>query len=274
MAPIVEELRVGEPMKKFACLMNLVPFVFALAALILGTAPSFYCETLQITQDDGNDELVLLAGPYTYKLRDGDEDSGWDNYGSFATGRSGGFGVYPECQQYRALERGTGFKYEADHATRAVWVFSILTPLFGILLAAKAVSAATCPGFFGLSKRGSWKCLGYSLVATSVLQGLTLLSQASSLCNNNPFLQYLDYTGSELSGTFPATCQWATGYSLQIAAVALWMLAGGSTFLIPEPVVNYRHPHVEQTVNYTQAADGNIEEARVTVVKGTPVAGQ
>lgn len=256
-----------------SCLQSLVPFVFALAALILGTAPSFYCETLKITQEDGNADLVLLAGPYTYKLSDGG-DSGWSNYGSFATGSSGLFGGYGECQRYGALERNTGFKYEADHATRTVWAFSILTPLLGILLAAKAVSAATCPGFFGLANKGSWKCLGYSLVATSVLQGLTLLSQASSLCDNNPFFQYLDYTGSELTGTFPATCEWATGYSLQIAAVALWALAGGSTFLIDEPVVNYKHPHVEQTVTYTHAPDGNIEEARVTVVKGTPVAGQ
>ena len=115
-----------------------------------------------------------------------------------------------------------------------------LAPLLGFLLLVKAVSAALCPGSdderyrswerrcCGLVHGMSWRCLGCSLVATAVLQGLTLLSRTSSLCDDNPFVQYPGYLSqftsaryAGLSGTFPATCEPAKGYYMQIAAVVL-----------------------------------------------------
>ena len=161
-----------------------------------------------------------------------------------------------ECEQYRKLENGFSiFEFEVDDATRILWAVSILTPILGILLIVKGVSTVTCPVFdegylpcelwlCGLLNMGSWKFMRYSLVTTSVLQGLTLVSLASSLCDNNPFIQRLGYTAQtstwepflELSNAFQnPICEPAKGYFMQIAAVALWALAGAITFWIDEP---------------------------------------
>lgn len=257
MAPIVEETLLGGP-QKTNCVRNFLPFVLGILAIILGTAPSFECETVSLTQIEGNDDLVLLAGPFSYKTK---YASQWPD-SSFSSTR---------CRNYKELERNTGFKYEADSETKTVWSFAVLTPLLGILVILKSFMIATCSASRGSTIGGGWKCMGVFFLLTSVFQGLNLLVDSSSICLDNPALQYLEETNSDLANTFPDSCDLAMGYYLGIVAVVLWALAGLSTFAFPEPVIIHEHPSQEQTVTYTQKADGTVEEARVAIIKGTHV---
>lgn len=259
MAPIVEETLLGGPQKS-TCFRSLIPFILGLLAFLLGTAPNLQCETVSFTQIEGNNDLVLLAGPLSYRTK---SVSDWPDY-SFAS---------KSCRNYRQLEKNTGFKYEADSKTKTVWSFSVLTPLLGVVVLFKALLIGICGKSRGSTFGGGWKAIGVFSLVASVFQGLNLLIDSSSICLDNPALQYLESTNADLADTFPDSCELAMGYSLGIAAVVLWALAGLSTFVIPEPVV-LNHPKQEQTVTYIQKADGTVEEARVAIVKGTPMEGK
>merc|ERR1739848_346243 len=108
------------------------------------------------------------------------------------------------------------------------------------------MGAATCgrstPGFPRAAASGGWKCMGFLFLVTSVFQGLNLLIDTSSICVDNPAIQYLEVTNPDLANTFPDSCDRAMGYTLQIVAVVLWALAGLATFVIPEPEVVHEQP--------------------------------
>lgn len=244
-------------MTKSSCFRNFVPFLLAVFAIILGTAPNLHCETVSFTQAEGNDGLVLMSGPLSYRTK---KSSEWPD-STFAS---------QSCQQFRTFERNSaGFRYDADPKTKTSWSFAILTPLLGAFLVLKAFFAATCgrglPGFGGGPAKGGWKCMGVFFLVTSAFQGLTLLIDTSSICYDNPALQYLEVTNPDLADTFPDSCDRATGYFLQIVAVVLWAMAGLSTFVIPEPEIVHKHPQQQQTVTYTQKLDGTVEEELVVV---------
>lgn len=141
-----------------------------------------------------------------------------------------------------------------------------MTPIIGGLLIVVA-----CLGPCRTVSPTRWKCLGYLFVFLTIFQGLTLLVEASSICRNNPVLQYLAFSAPELAETFPETCEWATGYGLNIASVICWFLAGAFAIMGPSPVVDPNEEPQEQTVTYTQNPDGTIQETNVAVVKGKPV---
>jgi len=263
MAPIVEENQLtGQRMTKSSCIRNFVPLTFAVFAIILGTAPNLQCETVSFTQTEGNDGLVLLTGPLSYRTRTPNE---WPD-STFAS---------TSCRQFRTFEKSNSFRYDTDAKTKTVWSFAILTPLLGACLIVKAFFSATCgrspPGFRGAGANGGWKCMGFFFLVTSAFQGLNLLIDTSSICVDNPAMQYLETTNPDLANTFPDSCDRAMGYTLQIVAVVLWALAGLATFVIPEPEIVHEHPQREQTVTYTQKPDGTIVEAHVVAVEGTPV---
>ena len=113
--------------------------------------------------------------------------------------------------------------------------------------------------------------MGFFFLLTSALQGLNLLIDTSSICTDNPAIQYLEVTNPDLANTFPDSCDRADGYAMQIVAVALWALAGLATLVIPEPEVVHAHPQQQQTATYTQKPDGTVEEAVVVAVEGNPV---
>jgi len=246
-----------------SCLKPFIPFIIAIAAIILGTAPSLTCETIQFTQVEGNDDMILLAGALSFRARGGDENNPLLMEDIVSTA----FLYAPRiCQNYRSLKKDSDFKYTVDSETRTVWAFAILTPLLGGALIIKAFFAAICAG----SSKG-WKYMGFGFLLTSIFQGLTLLIETSSLCFDNPALQYLETTNEDLASTFPESCDWGMGFYLQIAAVVLWALAGFTTVLMKEPVVVHEYPVQNQTVTYTQKPDGTVEEAKVTIVKGATV---
>ncbi|KAL3918470.1 MAG: hypothetical protein SGILL_004219 [Bacillariaceae sp.] len=221
--------------------------------MIMGCAANYFCETVKFPQEAGNDDLTLFVSPWNYRTK-----GAWtvDNT-TF---------IYTTCRSYGALENDFGFGYSVDALTRTVWSFSIMTPIIGGLLI-----FAACLGPCTTVNPSRWKCIGIVFVLLTIFQGLTLLVEASSICRDNPVLQYLASAAPELAETFPDTCEWATGFGLNIASVICWFLAGAFAILGPSPVVDPNEEPQEQTVTYTQNADGTIQETNVAVVKGKPV---
>jgi len=241
--------------KKYQSLLkSSITLCFAIAALILGTAVNLECQTFRLTQSEGNDGLVLLVGLLTYRTR-GEE---WNNLL---------FEPSPSCQHYRTLEQNTGFEYTVDSKTRTAWAFSIIAPIVGALLIV-ILFFVKC----GCRQVRSQLCIGICLLLTCLFQGLVLLMKDSSICNDNPALQYLEANDSELASTFPATCEVDAGYNYMIASTVLWALAGLSELFIKTPPLSREHERQDQTVTYVQNKDGTVEEAHVTIVKGAPVA--
>eukprot|EP00529_Nitzschia_sp_RCC80_P028280 CAMPEP_0113485164 /NCGR_PEP_ID=MMETSP0014_2-20120614/24342_1 /TAXON_ID=2857 /ORGANISM="Nitzschia sp." /LENGTH=267 /DNA_ID=CAMNT_0000378801 /DNA_START=87 /DNA_END=890 /DNA_ORIENTATION=+ /assembly_acc=CAM_ASM_000159 len=241
---------------KMGCLKAFLPGTLGVCAIVLGTAANVFCETIKFTQNPGHDDLTLYAGPFSYRTKGQSE---WPDGSTY---------IYTTCRYYGYLEDNYGFNYYVDATTKAVWSFAIMTPILGAFYILCAC-LAPCVTNIGESR---WKSLGCLLITLSIFQGITLMVQSSSICNNNPTLQYInsvDPTG-ELAGTFPTTCEWATGYTLNIIAVVLWFLAGASCYVFPAPIVHAERPVQEQTVTYQQNPDGTVAETNV-VIQGKPV---
>lgn len=251
MNPTVQETQLdGQQMTKLSCFQSFLPSIFAVGAIILGTGANFYCETIKFPQVPGNNDLTLYAGPWTYRTTESVE---W-NDSTFA---------YQTCRSYENL----GYDYTADAETKTVWSFSIMTPIFGGILIVGACLGPVCG-----SSASRWKCMGALFLLLSIFQGITLLVESSSICYDNPAIQYLEVNNPDLAQTLPETCEWAIGFKVNIASVILWILAGVCALVFPPPLVIREHPHQEQTVTYTQnAIDGTVQENHIAVIKGTPV---
>jgi hypothetical protein len=235
------------------CAIFYLPAFFATVAIILGTAANFVCETVKFEQEPGNADVTLYASPWNFRT-----------IGTMEI--NGQVYAYSTCEYYSNLGDELGLGFSVDAKTRTVWAFSIMTPILGgfLLLAA-------CLGPCRTVSPSAWKCLGYFLIFISVFQGLTLLVKSSSICTNNPLRQFLEAGANDLADTFPETCEWATGYILNIVAVVCWILGGVLAITCPSPEVYPEEPPQQQTVTYTQNADGTVSETNVTVVKGTAV---
>lgn len=251
MSPTVEQIQVEgqQRMTKLSCILSFLPSIFAIGAIILGTGANAYCESVKFPQIQGNEDLVLFAGPWMYRTTNSYE---WNN-GTF---------VHVTCQKYDYL----GFDYTVDAKTKTVRAFAIMTPVVGVLCIILAC-LGPCVG----RAAARWKCMGATFILLSVFQGITLLIASSSICYDNPVLQFLEADNPDLAQTIPEKCEWGTGFKVNIAAVVLWFLSGACTFVVPAPLLMHEHTHQEQTVTYTQNPDGTVSENHVTIIKGTPV---
>mmetsp|Transcript_59513 Transcript_59513/g.66617 ORF Transcript_59513/g.66617 Transcript_59513/m.66617 type:complete len:260 (+) Transcript_59513:220-999(+) len=259
MPPTVQETEIEGQQRttKLSYIQSFLPSIFGTSAIILGTGANAYCETVKFSQVQGNNDLVLYAGPWSYRTTESYE---WQD-SMFA---------YQSCRNYDNLKNNLGFDYTVDATTKTVWAFSIITPLFGSLLVF-GVCLGSCFGSPTLRKK--WKCMGAMFVLVSIFQGMTLLIESSSICYNNPAVHYLEMNNPELAATLPEKCEWAIGFKVNIAAVVLWILAGVCALSFPPQLVIHEHTHQEQTVTYTQNdIDGTVQENHITIIKGTPVA--
>jgi len=233
-----------------------IPVLLAVVALIIGTAPSFHCETLKFTQVENDIGHLLLVGPYSYRTKYAKE---WSDQ-TFAA---------QTCRNYN--RNGLEFDFEKDATTQTVWAFSIMTPIIGALIICKQFMDLTCTGVYGYGGKSRYGCIGYSYFFTAIFQGIILLIDKSSICFDNPALQYLEANNPDLAGTLSDECEPTTGYVLQAISVALWILAGLLTLYFKEITFVHEESRQEQTVTYTQKADGAAQETDVAVVKGAQV---
>jgi hypothetical protein len=213
-----------------------------------------YCETFKFPQEVDAGGGTLYAGVFNYRTKDyfSTDVNTW---------------VYTTCRSYSYLDKELGFDYDIDSKTRTAMAFSIMAPVIGgiTLVFAYVVPCLTIA-------ESQWKCIGITFALAGLFQGIALLVQNSSVCLDNPVLQYLESNNPDARETFGDECEWGPGYKLSIAAVVFWFVAGLSTFVLPAPVVSRSEPVQTQTVTYQQTSNGSVEETNVVVVvKGAAV---
>ncbi len=208
-----------------------MPIALGAAALFLGVWPVFECVTIQFPQLDGSgDGLIIFAGTGSYRTENAEELSDSIFYA-------------PSCKNYGKASRfsdrhdmnpneGLGLEnYEKDAMTTIVKAFSIIAPVFGALILLWSEIR------FELGLKRGYQYTSLSYIITAIFQGLVLLITSSSLCDDNPALQYLEANDADLADTFSSECQIARGYLMQAAAVAFWILAAIADFFVKDPEV-------------------------------------
>ncbi|CAJ1949709.1 unnamed protein product [Cylindrotheca closterium] len=246
--------------KSYKDLLKLyIPGILAFLAAIFGTAGNLYCETVQFIQEnnqDGGDPLVIYAGMWTFRTNEND---------SISARASDPLSSEQVCHPYQGLV-AAGFDYDTDATTRFVMAFAILTPVIGGLALFLACAGPCCN-----VTTSRWRAMGGIFLLCGAFQGLTLVVMQSSICKDNPVLQYYEEYNPELLNTFPSSreCQGYMGYHLSIAAVALWILAGIAALVLPSPHVDGRQPQQTQSVTYQRDENGNVTETNVAIAKGT-----
>jgi len=233
------------PSNKDLCIVY-TPGIISFFALVLGASGSLYCETVSFTPVDGDDSRTLYAGVTSYREYDSEVKSS------------------AVCLPYSGLEDGTDFVCNVDGLTTTVIVLSLCTMIIGSCAVLYAFLAHCCVRF-GLER----KKLGVVFILLCILQGLSLLILDSSICLDNPFVQFLKQT-SNSEENHDIVCEPYIGTYLIIAAVVLWFLAGVAAIVLPIPVLGNEHGQT-QTITYQRNTDGKVEETNVHVVKGTNV---
>jgi hypothetical protein len=230
--------------------LGYVPCIFAGFAAVLGMAGNIYCQTVSFPQKVGG--ATLYTGVFGYRTKDWAEIN--DNIWVFTT-----------CQSYSVIEDEFGFAYDEDKKMRTVQAFAITAPVVGgLMLIFACLAPCLTPGTV------PWKLLGLMFLLVCLFQGLTLMVIQSSVCLDNPVLQYLDEEFPVIRATFPDECEWDAGFRLSLTAVVFWFVAGAATLALPAPVPFPLTPAQTQDVTNQQNADGTAEETNV-VVQGTQV---
>lgn len=70
--------------------------------------------------------------------------------------------------------------------------------------------------------------MGIAFIVAGICQGITLIVLQSNVCLDNPVLQYVELTDPDISETFGDQCEKAAGYTINIVATTLFLLAGAS----------------------------------------------
>jgi len=183
-----------------------VPAVLAVTALICGAFGTFNCGTLEFPQT-GSGDASISVGAWSYRT---------NNYALVGND----IWVIETCRSYRYLDKDLDFPYEIDSKTRAVMAFSILAAIFGILGCMLSFSAA-CGGN---ANESTFKSMGGMFLLVGLFQSLTLMIQSSSICSDNPVMQYLD-SGIVDANIFSNECEWGSGYKAIISSVVFWFVA-------------------------------------------------
>jgi hypothetical protein len=140
--------------------------------------------------------------------------------------------TYGICTSYDFL----GDEYYLDSQSKHLQNLSIFTAGFGTIF---LLVTCCCFGKYTATPR-AWKNLGFSFLILCILQGCTLALLRSSICTDNPYLQYLSETKPIQYQTLedPDHCQTSTGYNLNIAATVFWFLASISSYYVASKTTN------------------------------------
>lgn len=212
-----------------------------------------YCETVEFHHEQN--DAVLFAGVWTYRTRDvvSIGDNTW---------------VVTHCKSYGYLDREFGFDYSLDAKSRTVMAFSIITLVIS--------SLALFFGWLILFIMGTpsvpiWRSIGNVFLLSCIMQGLTLLIQSSSLCSDNPVLQYMEEVAPNVRDGFSDDCEKGAGYRLGVTSTFFWGLSGIAYYaIVPSQTFSSSSSEPPQThvVTYQQNPDGTIVESNVEIVKG------
>mmetsp|Transcript_11922 Transcript_11922/g.28642 ORF Transcript_11922/g.28642 Transcript_11922/m.28642 type:complete len:307 (-) Transcript_11922:2612-3532(-) len=210
-------------------LLEYVPTLMAMTALVLACVFNFGCKTMMIVQnpEDATSDVIgtgligwsnssfvndtlLKIGPWAWKTN--------DIYKFQNT-----IQVFEVCRTYSIVENDWNIEVPPpDSATVAIRTFGVMATIISGFVVIY-MGLAPCRSI----SRKRWRIYGVLLVCSSVFQGLCLMMPMSGLCTNNPLLQISnEFSSKGISDTFPNECQRAVGYRCGIVATAMFFVTG------------------------------------------------
>jgi len=232
--------------------MQLIPAALAGIALVTGVASNVYCETVSISQTGGDGDAKIFSGIFYYKTREFEE-----SYHDFRWCAS-------DCYSYTEFEdRYDGYTMKVDSHWRVCMAFAIIGSVVGALAWIASIFIP-CTGCARHPSSTPWHLVIACFFIAAFSQGLTLLILQSSICEENPLLQYLERSQPTLRSTFPENgdgCEWEAGFRMSIAATVFWLLAAIAAIVIRPKTAYPLPPRQEKTITYSLNADGTITKS-------------
>jgi hypothetical protein len=202
--------------------LTLMPIILGTLALWVGAFGNFGCQTVEFpsTGSAQAGPLIIDAGIFGYQTK-----------GYAGTDSEGTIWVVDVCRSYSDIEDDFGFPYDVDRKMDAIQIIVIaIVAVGGIMLIGSCVAlCAPC------HQPMLWKLYGLSFLVMSILQGITMLVLKSSVCLDNPVLQYLEAVNPIRRENYPDECEWGMGFRMMITATVFWFVAGAATLVIPAP---------------------------------------
>ena len=216
-------------------------------AFILGSVQNFVCETVTFPIQSGGDlvpdgeELTIYAGPWSYRTLGSFEFEDETYYYNF-------------CKSYKFIRNDLGFDYTLDSKTTVVHTFSIITIVMGAIgiVFAYMLPCTKNP------RTSMWNVMAGTFIFTALTQGLTLLIKQSSICLDNPIVQYLSDLSPNDGERFPEECTLSLGFWFGVSAVCLYFFAGVFALVVKTPDGSLLSPiNLEKNNNAQQKDDGD-----------------
>ena len=198
---------------------GITTLVFATLAILLGLSGMFGCWTVKFPATGGGQ---LDVGFFRYRTKEYYYVQG-DNTVYYSD----------TCVSYDLLS-DNGFGYTLDKKAEAMQGLAIAVGTIGGVF---AIISCIIPWIPGCSNR-IWQATGLIFVITGIMQGCTLMLLDSSLCTDNPFVQYLTESAPATTDILlvdPTKCEKSRGYNLIISATVFWILAGFMTCCFSAP---------------------------------------
>jgi hypothetical protein len=171
----------------------ILPICFIALGFTLGLLATLRCRMFVFhqTPDAGGSEVFV--GMFRYET-------------TFVAATESYIWVSDVCVRYDNLQTATGpFDYTLDSKAEAMQSLSIAVSVIGglfMILACIAPCASFGPKM--------WKGTAVIIVITCIMQGCTLMVQSSSLCYDNPVIQFLEEYYPAVYSTLenPTSCEW------------------------------------------------------------------
>jgi hypothetical protein len=200
---------------------TLLPIIFGTLALCLGAFGNFGCRLVEFPNIGAAIEAprIIEAGIF-----------GYQTIGYLGTDAEGTLWVTEVCRSYTDIEDVWRYSYDVDRKMDAIQIIAIvIVAVGGIMLIGSCVTlCAPCHPIL-------WKLYGLTFLVMSILQGVTLLVLKSSVCLDNPVLQYLEARNPTRREIYPDECEWGMGFRMSITATVFWFVAGAVALAIPAP---------------------------------------
>lgn len=193
---------------------------FVTVAALCGLSGLFSCTTVKFPAKSG-DNGQLDAGLFRYRTKAFYYLQGDDTVY-----------VSDTCVAYGILS-DNGFDYVLDKKAEALQGLAIAIGVIGGVFAILSCVIPCVPG----CPNKIWQFTGLIFLITGIMQGCTLMLLDSSICTNNPVVQYLNEFIPIAHGLLadPTQCQTSSGYNMIITATVFWIVAGLMTAVFPPP---------------------------------------
>jgi hypothetical protein len=202
-------------------LSGVLSIFFAALALLFGVYGLFTCNAVEFPQKQGDG--AISVGLYGYRTK---------SYTLVDQGDTTDIWVSDVCIKFDGLNSGA-FTYTVDKLTESLQGLAISVAVIGFVFAILSCVIPCVPEVSHLA----WKGLGLMFLVCCILQGCSLLLLQSSICLDNPVIQFFEANNPALLATLedPDKCALAPGIKMSISAVAFWFVAGIIPLFLPPP---------------------------------------